>query len=661
MSGRTRREGEAWRSGLPRSACLALTVALAWGLSGCNEPWARGTFAPRDAGPTGAAANRPVVDRLRETYPELATNKFLVVADFEDPVQGQMFTMRTRSQRGYFHPSTKRSRPETGAGSLEVYFAEPSDMLLAWSSQGGDWSLPADWRDYRLLLMSLYCRSGPKVINLEIQGRGAGERYRQDGILLESGWNTVGIDLTEVARHVDLSYVAHVGWRLEQPTAAVRIYFDDLILVDNRVDIWGTPDGAPGSLYVTHEGRRIRLGACGRFELVFYNGEITEWYDLGTDPERERNCVNWPKNTPAALGPVAVLLDKRGGSGGEESDPSASSTRNIGLDGLRNWGQADGMVRVKQSVVEVSALRAVIECERFIRSVDGTADEITLTTRYTVTPQGRMYVAIECPTSGPGWNAEEIGHAFTCSWAGGFRPQCHSAPLELSDDVEEADSFVLFARGRGLPGTSDLLCVAHNAQSLADVVRLSGGDPDRVAAMFRTTRLQKPTQQWALMMIVWPDDIDDSEVASFLVQSYTRPAALELSVGEAVRTDAGDLDNDGFNESQGCYVIRTDSGRARLRLDVRDRPCWYPMIKIADTQEKQVWAYADGRIIPSETRTADGSVLLGLDRVLDEPVEIEIVVGKGGDGGLTDRAAPGAPNGSARRSAMARESEGVAD
>jgi len=108
-------------------------------------------------------------------------------------------------------------------------------------------------------------------------------------------------------------------------------------------------------------------------------------------------------------------------------------------------------------------------------------------------------------------------------------------------------------------------------------------------------------------------------------------------------------------------VIRPDSGRARLRLDVRDRPCWYPMIKIVDTQDKQVWAYADGRIVSSETRTSDGSVLLGLDRILDEPVEIEIVIGAQGDGGTTDRAAPGYRNSSAGHYANPSGFEGVTD
>ena len=96
----------------PRTAPLWAGGLAALCLLGCSPP-------PRWSMRPEPPALPPVTDRLRATYPELATNRFLVLADFEKPEQGEMFYMDTPSQTGYFHLSTARSRPETGAGALE--------------------------------------------------------------------------------------------------------------------------------------------------------------------------------------------------------------------------------------------------------------------------------------------------------------------------------------------------------------------------------------------------------------------------------------------------------------------------------------------------------------------------------------------------------------
>lgn len=616
-----------------------LAVTLVCAASGCVEMGNWDAFGSSRRSGGDAEALRPVVDRLRDTYPELSTNRFVVLADFEDPIQSSMFTMRTAGHRGYFHPSIRVSRPETGAGSLEVYFSDPDDVLMALSVPGADWSFPGDWRAYRLLLMSIHSAHEQAAVGLEIAARGPGQVFRRDRIPLKKGWNTIRVDLSDVAGTVDLSDVVRIAWRVQGPERSASFYLDDLILTDNRRVVWGELEGPAGELYVIHEGQRIRAGSHGRFELVFYNGEIAEWYDLGADPKRERNCANWPRKEPAAIGPMAVLL--RSASSDEEPDEipeqSARGETSVDLDGMRGWSQTFRMIQVRQRVVETSVLRAVVECERVLRSggalfgegVDDPSsegNEVRITTRYTITPQGRVFVGVTCPTEGQGWRAREVGLAFASSWGSGFQTRCHSAPIRLPGENGPGESYILFWRGQGLPGTSDLLCTAHNSSALPDAVRLIGGGTDRVGAMFRTSRLQYPVQKWGLMLAFWPDDLDDLEAAGLIAASYCRPPALETSVGRTVRTEEGDLDNDGYNESQGCYVVEPENGRARMRLDVRDFPFWYPTIKLAGTKGMSVWAYADGRILPSDARTADGSVLLGLGGVVDRPVEIEVTV-----------------------------------
>jgi hypothetical protein len=219
-----------------------------------------------------------------------------------------------------------------------------------------------------------------------------------------------------------------------------------------------------------------------------------------------------------------------------------------------------------------------------------------------------------------------MGIAFTCGYQSGFEPLCHSVPIELPAEGAVSTSFVLFTRGRGRPGTSDLLCVPHDPDALPDAVQLEEGSEDRVGALFVTSRLGHPRQRWALMMVLWPDDIDDEQAGELLATDYCRPPRLTAEVGRLVRTDPGDLNNDGFNEAEGCYVVEPEGNRVRLRLDVEGAACWYPMLKLPGTAGRRLWAYADGAILDTDSGSADGSMLVALNRVVDRSVTIEVVL-----------------------------------
>ena len=640
-----RRSSTVSQAGL--SWCLAAAGALAAGLPGCAADNKGNIFGRRSAGPSRAPSLPTVTDRLRTTYPELSSGRFLVLADFEDPQQGQIFTMLTPGEGGYSHLSTRRSRRETGAGSLEVHFSSADDMLVAGDSPGADWPFPVDWRAHKLLLMSIYKLGDPGALTLEILGHRAEVGYRRAGVFLSPGWNTLRVDLAEVAQWVDLGHVGQIRWRPEAFAEPTTLFLDDLILTDNSAELLGSPEGPLGELYVVHEGQRIRVGSCGRFELVFANGQIVGWYDLHRDPARERNCVSWPSPRFVALGPTAVVLrttNEAAGESGPLARPGESVKPLPDLDGDGGWSPFGRQIGLRQRILEATSLRVVVECERLIgrdlaaaatwpESVGtGPGQEspepgyARIVTRYTLTPLGRGFIHLICPTAGDSWQAQELGVAFAGSLQGGFEPFCHSAPIQLREEGPAPTSFILLARGRDRPGSSDLLCVAHDPEALPDVVPLEDEEGERLGAMFLTSRLRRPRQDWALAMVVWPDDLDDEEAAELLAMDYSHPPVLHVEVGELVRTDVGDLNNDGFNEAEGCYVIKPAGNRLRMRLQVRERPCWYPMFKLAGTKGRRTWAYADGDILTAQARSADGSVLIALNRVVDRPVELEVVV-----------------------------------
>lgn len=69
------------------------------------------------------------------------------------------------------------------------------------------------------------------------------------------------------------------------------------------------------------------------------------------------------------------------------------------------------------------------------------------------------------------------------------------------------------------------------------------------------------------LMMRFADDMNGEKLAAPYAEDYRKPDRLAVAQGEVDRTDAGDLDQDGFNEREGCYVLK--SGRAGTAFTIR--------------------------------------------------------------------------------------------
>lgn len=163
-------------------------------------------------------------------------------------------------------------------------------------------------------------------------------------IPLRAGWNTVRLDCEEIGRAVELTDVRQIEWSVASLREPLAVHLDDILLVDNSKAILSSRDAPAGSLYATHEGRRLHVGAGGRFELVFRRGLIVGWYDLQSDPGRRNNLVN------ETLGPFPVLLP-----------PDAPDTLTFNV--MDQWAVLGATPTITQSLVEASEARAVVEGE----------------------------------------------------------------------------------------------------------------------------------------------------------------------------------------------------------------------------------------------------------------------------------------------------------
>ncbi|MEP0841900.1 MAG: hypothetical protein HRF43_04230, partial [Phycisphaerae bacterium] len=278
---------------IPVWTCLsALSVA-----PGCNLLGPRG---PSAGGPGGT----PTLDRMMKTYEDLASRKFQVLADFETPAQATLFHREPPRGGGQVELTTRQSRRETGVGGLRMAFTDSSQRVWAADTPEGQWALLRDWTPYNLLIFSVFSPRALSGFHFSARsGTDVPLTYAAPRIALEPGWNLVRIDLGLLSDQINLADVRELRFWCDPLESPIELCLDDLILVNNAKQVFGSSPAAPGELYVRAEGARLVVGSGERFELVFSEGIIRQWFDLGSDPLKARNLAGgFP------LGPVPVAV-----------------------------------------------------------------------------------------------------------------------------------------------------------------------------------------------------------------------------------------------------------------------------------------------------------------------------------------------------------------
>jgi hypothetical protein len=223
-------------------------------------------------------------DQQSAAYPMLGDNAYLTLKDFEAVDQLDDFSLAqvSKTPGGNSRIVYSGSPTATGGGALGLDFDKIDDYTLTFN-------LPIRrWTGFNLLICSLYV-SNPRVECaiefLDDAGKSSQTRYT-----LENGWNKLKIDLSAMNDRVDLACVNQIRFHFFQ-IGDSEVYLDDLILIDHHQRLAGDPDGPAGSLFAVQDGKRIRIGAVKRFELVFTNGNLIAWYDLATDENRMNNLL----------------------------------------------------------------------------------------------------------------------------------------------------------------------------------------------------------------------------------------------------------------------------------------------------------------------------------------------------------------------------------
>lgn len=577
-------------------AATAALLAIVAVVSGCNDPQQ----------PLSETTEPLPIDRLVAAHAEdLESKKFQVIADFEEPRQASLFSRVPDGGSAGVEITTARARPETGVGSLRMSLTNSLQQVVAADSPEAEWALPQDWTAYNLLLMSVFSPREQGGFRFSI-GSGSSNPlvYEHPRIMLEAGWNAVRIDLLEVSEQVYLGDVREMRFWCDPLDSPIDLYLDDIILADNTRELMPNPDNTPGQLSLESAGRRLIVTAANRFVLVLYHGQIRQWFDLASDPQRLHNLAGGN-----ALGPIPTLGGFRDGTILLEPD---------------QWSMLGPLVESFQRVVEASPVRVVIHGEwRFARP-DSPADESSPYHRWVFSIYRNGEVYVECSGYVPGMNLQEVGMAFGCDAAAGFVP--HTVAPAPAATGDETASYTLFSQPPRA-GSADLLVVPAVPAAGRPMVDPAGA---RVNVVYRAP-VQSDQFLFNAMLRVWPSDIDNATQAGPMARAYQQPLPVAVDTGSLLRTDAGDFDGDGYSEARGYYVLKLDGRIAKLRLDGRHHLRFSPAFKLVDVIDRDVWVYVDGRQIKNLQRDQNGNILFEVPGVISREILIEITSSKRGE------------------------------
>ncbi len=417
-----------------------------------------------------------------------------------------------------------------------------------------------DWSGQTLLLCSVRVDL-PQSLAVTVAGDGGAWRRDAD---LASGWNLLRFDIGEIGMRVDTGQVRRIDL---VPSAATELAIDDLLLADDRSEL--KAESPRITLRTETRGLRVHSGVAGAFELVFQGGLLVDW----------RSWSEVPLGGSTGVGPWLVAV---GPDWNQQPPPTPG-----GPDSLAG----------RQRVLE-SGLRTVVQ-----------AETPTGRRQWTVYPHGAAFLSIQNPRVRDGQRA-----AFLLSVAGTGSFEALPGPA-LSPGERPLGLCLLQQEGPD----PDLLWAPGNPTGGRRLTqRFSPGSTDLLVLMG-----DDPPGPLAQAFFVSEDELLPERAAD-LTHVYQHPPRPKVTTGRLVTDRAGDLNGDGFNESEGCYELAGRDRRLRMRLAPEAAPLDHPVFRVQGTRGLRCWVYVNGRIVSEIGRDADGELLFVVPGRHAGPLTIEV-------------------------------------
>jgi hypothetical protein len=360
-----------------------------------------------------------------------------------------------------------------------------------------------------------------------------------------------------------------------------------------------TYDG-PNAFVIRSEGRwemRVDLAEGNRSGIDRY-GPIGQWYDLADDPLRERNLTStsfFPLLKPHHVNYNELRDGKWQG---------VDYNRYCQLKDKIDVGQTK-----QQNTFEVlEAGPARVRCGYTHKSWPNE------TLIYTFYPDGRLYVGSHWSLVHPDKDVKILGMGFYLAVHGttNWRTTIGKLTAMLGEpSIQGQAPFTMMHTNGSCPHYTDptTTAVAIGPRNAADMTG-SYGNNCMPLAWFRSpvqVRFkpdENPEKDLAFLIHFWPNGRSGFEAEKPYMDDFQNPAALDVSKGERVLDDAGDYDHDGFNEAEGCYVVRAAQGAAELSIDGTKTVRHSPVFKCLSVKGTAVGVTLDGKPLIEGTTVA---------------------------------------------------------
>lgn len=540
------------------------------------------------AGPTQS-------DKLLAFYPDLRLGPFTVIADFEDPIHMELVELAGSGDGTFIH-SLEKGRKETGRGCLEFRATSAVDELVFSNESATHWHLRRNWRDYDLLLLSVFA----PVENLQLvltlaAGAGADRATLTSRRPLQKGWNLLRLDVAEFAERLTLDDMREIRASISGSEKPVTVYFDDLVLAGNRQDLFGDSDNTRGGLFVRQSGRRWHVGAGGRFELTFANGQLVGWHDLSRDPYRLRNLAHG-----TTLGPTIVTVSAHTGD-------------------MVDAPETPTLIEASTRLAEINALRAVVTCEWRTGERRGLPRPRALRRwTYTIYASGHVFVEME---STIGSHADE-GEALAISVS------TDRAEIVQAHGLASADPSTPFGVIRwSADGPALLFVVVDQTGNAMTVTAVHDAARKRGTLLAQSgDRVPSAHTWWAHLLIVSQENLTTDSMQRW-ADAFVRTQPPKLEVGTMSAAIAGGT-AEGFNRGVGCYELLPEDGHIRWRDETGRNELAARIFCVDAPSDSQAWVYVNHLIHQPLVRNESNHWLFQLPPNLNPPTMIEVLLAK---------------------------------
>ncbi len=147
--------------------------------------------------------------------------------------------------------------------------------------------------------------------------------------------------------------------------------------------------------------------------------------------------------------------------------------------------------------------------------------------------------------------------------------------------------------------------------------RVAWAGREKVAAFVQKT-LRGPIGRWSFLSA--PQGTHEG----IMLGNYLSPAKVTPTLATTGAFAPGDVERDGFDESQGCYYLKARSGHCRFRITPPKEGLFNAVFRVAGNWAGPVSVNSAGRTIRDVVMLEDGSILFQLKGWQKGPISVEV-------------------------------------